>query len=120
MISLLNKAIGTLNDLVRIRGAGPRPKQRQRKSYRLPDQTNTTYFLNSPEDFSTVLMDPFSNNYLILFSIASACVLSCALDLRFRPGVESKEKEFCTSLQLTKFIDLWLKVSTPEMRQPPC
>lgn len=117
MISLLNKAIGTLNNLVRIRGAGPRPKQRQRKSYRLPDQTNTTYFLNSPEDFSTVLMDPFSNNYFLLLVLV---FLSCALDLGFKPGVESKEKEFCTSLQLTKFIDLWLKVSTPEMRQPPC
>ena len=117
MISLLNKAIGTLNDLVRIRGAGPRPKQRQRKSYRLPDQTNTTYFLNSPEDFSTVLMDPFSNNYFLLLMLV---FLSCALDLGFRTGVESKEKEFYTSLQLTKFIDLWLEVSTPEMRQPSC
>ena len=31
-------AIGTFNDYVNMRGAGPKPKRRQRNSYKFPDQ----------------------------------------------------------------------------------
>ena len=45
MLSFLCKAIGIIfNNLVKIRGARPRPKQNI--SYRLPDETNLTYFQN--------------------------------------------------------------------------
>ena len=44
MFSLLSTGTEMFNNLVKIRGGQPRPKQAQRKFYRLLDQTNLMYF----------------------------------------------------------------------------
>ena len=45
MFILRKIVIGTLSNFVNIRGAGPKPKQRERNSYQFPEQRKRTNYL---------------------------------------------------------------------------
>lgn len=54
---------------------------------------------------------PFPTIPWFHFLLSVLVFLLCALNLGFWQGVELKEKEFCTPLQLTISPDVWVKIS---------
>ena len=82
--------------------------------------TKNILLRNFLEEFSTLLMPPFSYNSWLRFLLSVLVFLSCALDVGYWIGVETKKREFCTPLKLTKSPDVWLKFPTPFWNETPC